>query len=157
MDGVLWGKLLLNLNNALNALCGLPLRDQLLDRPLRRVLAAAQAEALDVLAAAGVHPRLHLPVPAWGLPPLLRLPTWLFERVAQRMLAVGPQARSSMWEDLQRGRKTEVDALNGAVVALGVAQAVPTPVNAALVEAVHAAEAGADPAAFVEALVLRCR
>jgi 2-dehydropantoate 2-reductase len=34
MTAVLWGKLLLNLNNALVALCGLPLAAQLADRPL---------------------------------------------------------------------------------------------------------------------------
>ena len=32
IDGVQWGKLLVNLNNALNALAGLPLRQQLAQR-----------------------------------------------------------------------------------------------------------------------------
>src|SRR5215469_7960597 len=40
IDGVQWGKLLLSLNNGLNALSGLPLLDQLRDRAWRRVLAA---------------------------------------------------------------------------------------------------------------------
>ncbi len=157
LEGVLWGKLVLNLNNAVNALSGRPLRDQLLERSNRRVLAAAQAEALACLRAAGLRPRVHLPVPAWVLPPLLRLPTALFRRAAQRMLALDPEARSSMWEDLARGRKTEVDVLNGAVVALGLVHGVPTPTNTALVEAVHAVEAGADPAPLLAALVSRGR
>lgn len=156
LDGVLWGKLLLNLNNAVNALCNRPLREQLLDPCLRRVLAAAQTEALSCLVAAGLRPQVQLPVPAWVVPHLLRLPTWLFQRVAQRMLAIGPHARSSMWEDLTRGRKTEVDALNGAVVALGRAHGVPTPVNSALVSAVHAAEAGGSTGPLLDALVRRC-
>lgn len=155
LQGVLWGKLVLNLNNAINALSDRPLRDQLLDRSSRRVLASAQTEALACLRAAGLRPRVHLPVPAWVLPPLLRLPTALFRRAAQRMLALDPEARSSMWEDLQRGRKTEVDALNGAVVALGRTHGVPTPTNAALVAAIHAVEAGADPAPLLAALVAR--
>ena len=46
MPCVQWGKLLLNLNNPVNALSGLPLRQQLLDRDCRRVLATLQAEAL---------------------------------------------------------------------------------------------------------------
>ena len=41
MPAVQWGKLLLNLNNALNALSGLPLATQLADRRWRLLLAAA--------------------------------------------------------------------------------------------------------------------
>lgn len=153
MTGVLWGKLLLNLNNALNALVDLPLRAQLMDRALRRVLAAAQEEALAALRAARIRPVVHLPAPPWVLPHLLRLPTWLFARAAARMLAIDPGARSSMWEDLQRGRNTEVDLLNGAVVELGRAHGVATPVNDRIVAAIHAVEQGEDSAPHVEALL----
>ena len=54
MRPVQWGKLLLNLNNPLNALSGLPLRTQLLDRGWRRLLADLQRETLAVLDAAGI-------------------------------------------------------------------------------------------------------
>ncbi|MGW6308073.1 2-dehydropantoate 2-reductase, partial [Streptomyces niveus] len=47
------GKLLMNLNNACNALSGLPLRDQLGLRAYRRCLALCQREALAVYRAAG--------------------------------------------------------------------------------------------------------
>ncbi len=50
--GVQWGKLVLNLNNALNALSGLPVRAQLAQRPWRMVMADQWAEALGVLARA---------------------------------------------------------------------------------------------------------
>jgi 2-dehydropantoate 2-reductase len=56
MRAVQWGKLLLNLNNPINALSGLPLREQLLQRDYRRVLAALQLEALAALKAAGIVP-----------------------------------------------------------------------------------------------------
>ena len=52
MPGVLWGKLLINLNNALNALSGLPLAVQLRDRRWRRVMAAQITEGLAALQAA---------------------------------------------------------------------------------------------------------
>jgi 2-dehydropantoate 2-reductase len=42
---------------------------------------------------------------------------------------------------LERGRPPEIDFLNGEIVARGRALGVPTPVNAALVEAVRAVEA----------------
>ena len=56
MPSVLWGKLLLNLNNALNALSGLPLLTQLSDRRWRLLLAAQMREALGVLKAANITP-----------------------------------------------------------------------------------------------------
>ena len=44
-----WGKLLVNLNNALNALAGLPLRQQLAQRTWRRLFADQIAEGLAAL------------------------------------------------------------------------------------------------------------
>ena len=48
---------------------------------------------------------------------------------------------SSMLQDLQAGRRTEVDALSGAVVDLGQRAGVATPVNRALLDLVRAATA----------------
>jgi 2-dehydropantoate 2-reductase len=59
------------------------------------------------------------------------------------LLAVGfkyRRLRSSMLYALERGRPPEIDFLNGEIVARGRALGVPTPVNAALVEAVRAIE-----------------
>lgn len=118
MAAVQWGKLLLNLNNALNALSGLPLAQQLGDRRWRRLLAAQQRETLALLRQAGIRPaRLGRIDPTW-LPFLLDLPDFLFRRVAGAMLRIDPLARSSMWEDLHKHRPTEIDALQGHVLAL---------------------------------------
>jgi 2-dehydropantoate 2-reductase len=73
---------------------------------------------------------------------VLRLPDGLFTRLAGRMLAIDPQARSSMWEDLQAGRPTEVDHLNGEIARLAERLGRRAPVNARLVELVHDAERG---------------
>jgi 2-dehydropantoate 2-reductase len=118
MQAVLWGKLLLNLNNGLNALSGLPLVQQVADRRWRFLLAAQMAEALALLHQAGIRPAKVSGVKPALLPFVLRLPDWLFRRVAASMLRMDPLARSSMWEDLQRGRKTEIDRLQGAVLDL---------------------------------------
>lgn len=157
MRAVLWGKLLLNLNNAVNALADVPLLQQFRDRDLRRVMAAAIGEALAVLRAEGIRPVSFLPVPPWLLTHILRLPTWLFLRIARRMVAIDPGARSSMWEDLSRGRRTEVRLLNGEVVALGERHGVPTPVNALIVEMVTAIEDGQDGRARLPELVALAR
>ncbi len=142
MLAVQWGKLLLNLNNPINALSGLPLREQLLQRDYRRVLAALQLEALAALKAAGIVPAQVASAPPHALPYVLRLPNWLFTRVASRLLRIDASARSSMWDDLQQGRGTEIDDLCGAVVRLAARHRVPAPCNAAMTQRVMAHRLG---------------
>ena len=127
---VQWGKLLLNLNNPVNALSDLPLREELLDRDCRRVFAALQTEALSVMACAGITPAQVTAVSPTVLPHVLRLPNWLFTRLTQRMLQIDATARSSMWDDLEAGRVTEIDALCGAVVRLAAQHGMAAPLNA---------------------------
>ncbi|MEC7947128.1 MAG: 2-dehydropantoate 2-reductase, partial [Myxococcota bacterium] len=55
MQPVQWTKLVLNLNNAVNALSGLPLAEQLSHRGYRRILADAMDEAWTVMDAAGIR------------------------------------------------------------------------------------------------------
>lgn len=137
---VLWGKLLLNLNNPINALSGLPLRQQLATRGYRRLLAALMREALQVMRAAGVQPAKAARLPPGLVPFVLDLPDVVFLRVASSMLKLDPEARSSMWEDLQRGRATEIDYINGEVVGLAERAGRDAPLNRALVEFVHKIE-----------------
>jgi 2-dehydropantoate 2-reductase len=115
---VQWGKLLLNLNNPVNALSGLPLRDELLDPDLRATTAALIEEGLEVLAAARQRTVKVTPLPTGWLPRLMRLPTPLFKIVASRMLRIDPRARSSMADDIALGRRTEIGELCGEVVRL---------------------------------------
>jgi len=48
---------------------------------------------------------------------------------------------SSMRQDIERGRRTEIDFINGAIVREGVALGVPTPVNFALTSLIKGLEA----------------
>lgn len=138
--GVQWGKLLFNLNNALNALAGIPLKEELSQRRFRILLAALMAEGLTVMRAAGIKPAASLKVPPGVVPHVLRLPDGLFAKLAGTMLKVDPEARSSMWEDLERRRPTEVDYLNGEIVRLAVAHGRTAPLNERIVALVRRAE-----------------
>ncbi|MCQ4081826.1 2-dehydropantoate 2-reductase [Streptomyces sp. RB6PN25] len=140
MSQVQHAKLLMNLNNAINALSGLPLRDQLGQRAYRRCLALCQREALAVYRAAGVTPARLGPAAPGVTPYVLGLPDALFRRVAAASLRIDAHARSSMWEDLQRGRPTEIDSLQGEIVAIATAHEQSAPANARLVALVHEAE-----------------
>jgi 2-dehydropantoate 2-reductase len=137
-----WAKLLLNLNNPINALSDLPLRDELAQRAYRRCLAAAQTETLALLKAAGITPAQVTGVPTHRLPAVLSLPDFLFKRLAGKMLAIDPLARTSMWEDLQAGRRTEIDYLNGEVVRLAESLGRPAPINTKLITLIREAESG---------------
>lgn len=141
MPAVLWGKLLLNLNNALNALSGLPLAEQLSDRNWRLLLAAQMEEALAAMRAVNIRPAKIGALRPPLLPRVLRLPDFMFRLLARRMLSVDPRARSSTWEDLSRGRRTEIDAFQGEIVRLAEKAKTAAPVSRRVLEHIRQAEA----------------
>lgn len=140
IESVMWSKLLLNLNNPINALAGVPLLEELSQRDYRRCLALAQRETLQLLKAAGIPTVKLTALPMALIPPLMSTPDWLFTRLAKQMLTIDPVARSSMWEDLQAGRPTEIDWINGEVVKLAERLGKDSPVNRKLVELMHERE-----------------
>jgi 2-dehydropantoate 2-reductase len=142
MLAVQWAKLVMNLNNAINALSGLPLATELGQRTYRLCLAAAQREALDLLELAKQDVARLTAIPPRWMPRMLGLPDGVFRVLARRVVAIDPHARSSMWDDLEAGRPTEIDHLQGEVVALAERIGRPASVNRKLVQLVRAAERG---------------
>ena len=144
MRAVAWGKLLINLNNAVNALSGLPLLEQLSNRNYRRVFAASQIEALEILDAAGIEPAKIGPFPPKLLPHVIAAPDFLFRRTVLKVQKIDASARSSMADDFAAGRPTEIDFLNGEVVRLAHSLGRRAPVNERIVELVKQAELGIE-------------
>jgi 2-dehydropantoate 2-reductase len=138
--GAQWSKLLFNLNNAVSALSDRPTRELVLSAGYRRVLASVIAESLAVMRLAGIRPAKIGAIPMTLVPHALRLPTPLVRVVARAQLKIDPEARSSMWDDLTKGRATEVDWLNGEVVRLAATCNAKAPLNQRIVELVHEAE-----------------
>ena len=143
MLGVAWGKLLINLNNAVNALSGRTLVEQLRERDYRRVVAASQREGLRLLAKAGIEPAKVGAVGPALLPSVIGSPDWLFRNLFMKAWKIDAKARSSMADDLAAGRRTEVDYINGELVALADRLGEPAPVNRKIVELIRRAEGGA--------------
>jgi 2-dehydropantoate 2-reductase len=139
--GVQWGKLLVNLNNALNALADLPLRQQLSQRAWRVLFADQMAEGLAAIRAEGIKPVSSTPIPAGWTPHMLRLPDALFGALLGRTMKIDPEARSSMWEDLQRGRRTEIDYLQGVITAIADRHGLQVPLSRRIVALIKSAEA----------------
>ena len=141
IEGVQWGKLLVNLNNAINALSGLPLRQQLAQRSWRRLMADQMQEGLAAIRAEGIRPVSATPIPSSWTPSLLRLPDPVFELLLGRTMKIDPQARSSMADDLARGRRTEIDYLQGLVTEIADRHGLAVPLSRRIVALIKRAEA----------------
>lgn len=53
---------------------------------------------------------------------------------------LSPEGKTSMLQDIEAGRKTEVEAFSGKVVELGKTHGIPTPVNETLLRIIHVLE-----------------
>ncbi len=138
-----WTKLIVNIGNALPAITGLSVQECFAHRGLSRVGARALREGVRAAVAGGER---LAPLP-WVRPRLLRFIAWLPDGLAawvlrfrvRRVLGKEPVVGST-FQSVARGKDTEVDFLNGAVVEAGALAHVMTPVNAALVVMVHEVE-----------------
>jgi 2-dehydropantoate 2-reductase len=72
---------------------------------------------------------------------LLRLPNTLFEMLLGRTMKIDPEARSSMWEDLQRGRRTEIDYLQGVIITIAERRGLDAPLSRRIIQLIRQAEA----------------
>lgn len=139
IDGHLWAKLLVNLNNALNALSGGPLRDGLIQRDYRRVLVRMIEEGLHVAEAEGVRVATFNGRDPNALLKIMSKPDWLYRIIMDRVVKIDRTARSSMLDDLQMGRGSELDYLQGEIVRRADRLGLDVPVNCAVMTAVEAA------------------
>jgi 2-dehydropantoate 2-reductase len=134
-----YAKLLLNLADAVDALCGAA-------DTAAELIQRARVEGEAALTAAGIAFLEEDVSDLWG--------RW--ERMGVGEIAGRPRAGSSTWQSLQRGaRSLETDHLNGEIVLVGRLHGVPTPVNAALcVAAARAVRDRATPGSVPVADVL---
>lgn len=134
MDALLWAKLQLNLGNSINALADIPVKAMLEQRQYRLVIALLMEELLAVTDALEISLPKVTALPGHWIPKVLRLPDFLFKRVANKMLAIDPNVRTSMWWDVSQGKATEIDYLNGAIVDEAKLLHIATPHNQQVIE-----------------------
>ena len=157
IENVQWSKLLLNLNNGINALAGIPIRQMLSDRNYRRIIAACMQEALGIYRAAGIKMvRLGKIIPGIA-PTVLKLPDFLFFRVASTMINIDPTAMTSLAQDLIAARTTEIDFLNGEIVRLARSKGLRAPINSSIVQLVKDAEESGQGSPALSAEELKSR
>jgi 2-dehydropantoate 2-reductase len=61
--------------------------------------------------------------------------------IAGLLKRLAPKSKGSMLQDIERGRRTEIDVINGAIVDTGRAKGILTPFNCSMVALIKALEA----------------
>lgn len=126
MIRMMWWKLMVNVGvNQTSAVLNAPYHVMQTVRPAQEVMEAAMREVIVCAGAAGVN-LTEQDLADW-YPVLNKL---------------DPAGRTSMAQDIAAGRKTEVEIFAGKVIRLGEEYGLPTPVNATLLNLIHAKEAG---------------
>jgi 2-dehydropantoate 2-reductase len=155
-EAAAWGKLLVNLANAVCALTHATMKELLTQPDLRATFAAVLDEAVGLIERAGIRYRLPVPLPYRLYRQLLLrggpLPWW-FARLRN---GLRDGSYPSMVADVEAGRGTEVGELNGEIVELGRARGSPAPINARIVELVRGFE-GRRPPPYLRPADLRAR
>jgi 2-dehydropantoate 2-reductase len=141
--GQVWSKLLVNSSfSGLGAVSGLLYGEVMEDPDGREVALALWREGYDVGMAQGLRLEKVLGVGAESLVGRGPEDRGRVEEAIEVAMGYAGATKASMLQDLERGLKTEVDVINGAVVDRGRGYGVETPVNRRVVELMHAMERG---------------
>jgi 2-dehydropantoate 2-reductase len=141
--GQVWSKLLVNSAfSGLGAVSGLLYREVVADPDGREAVLAVWREGYDVGVAQNLQLEKVLGVPAESF--VVRDPgdRGRADKALEVAMRQAGATKASMLQDLERGMETEVDVINGAVVEKGQEYGVETPLNARVVELMHAMERG---------------
>jgi 2-dehydropantoate 2-reductase len=156
--GAQWSKLLVNQVNALPAVTGLSAQQTIASLPLRRLLVESMRETVRAGLATGVHfaslsGLSHLLLRVFAIAPF-----WIAQivpRLMARRMGPVPNPGSTL-QSIKRGQRSEIDYLNGAVVAAAAAVGLETPVNARLVALVHEVERSGEFISLDSPLLTSC-
>ncbi len=128
IDQFIWGKVLYNCSlNPLSALLEVNYGELLEHQETRRIMTVVIEEIFAVAAAKGVPLAWHSP-------------TEYREVLFGRLIPDTYAHHASMLQDVRRGKKTEIDALNGAIAGLGREAGVATPANQMLTDLIKVKE-----------------
>ena len=155
--GERWTKLILNcFVNAAAGSTGLKTAELWLTASIRRISTHIAAEAVRVGLARGYRFSSVLGdlTPEDAIASAEGRSTKMDETLLARSQSAHSRAMPSLQQDVIKGRRTEVDYLNGLVVRKAEGTGVPTPANEAIIELLHAIERGEmrpNPEAVVQA------
>lgn len=142
--GTRWSKLLINSAfSGMSAVLGCTFGEAAKDKKSRRIVQALIKECIDVCAAGEIKIE---PVQGKDAVKLLNYENAFKKAISFFIIPIAirkhAKLRASMLQDLEKGKKTEVDAINGVVSAYGRKVGCPTPMNDKVVEIIHRIENG---------------
>ena len=142
--GTRWSKLLINASfSGMSAVLGCTFGEAAAPRESRKIVQALIKECIDVCAKGGI--RIE-PVQGKDIVKLLDYHNPIKKAVAYMIIPIAirkhAKLKASMLQDIEKGKLTEVDAINGAVCDYGKKVGFPTPANDTVVEIIHKIEKG---------------
>ena len=142
--GTRWSKLLINAAfSGMSAVLGCTFGEAAGPRESRRIVQALIKECIDVCQKGGI--RIE-PVQGKDIVKLLDYSNSLKRAFSFFIIPIAirkhAKLKASMLQDLEKGKLTEVDAINGAVSEYGRKVGCPTPMNDRVVEIIHQIEQG---------------
>ena len=142
--GTRWSKLLINAAfSGMSAVLGCTFGEAAQSRASRRIVQALIKECIDVCHAGNI--RIE-PVQGKDIVKLLNYTNSLKRAFSFFIIPIAirkhAKLKASMLQDLEKGKLTEVDAINGAVSEYGRRVGCPTPMNDRVVEIIHKIERG---------------
>jgi 2-dehydropantoate 2-reductase len=148
--GTRWSKLLINASfSGMSAVLGCTFGEAAGPKQSRRIVQALIKECIDVCKAGGI--RIE-PVQGKDIVKLLDYSGPVKKAISFFIIPIAirkhAKLKASMLQDIEKGKLTEVDAINGAVSAYGRKIGFPTPVNDRVVEIIHGIERGEYKASF---------
>jgi len=142
IHGAHWTKLVLNLNNALSGALGMSLQETFSDERVCRLGLGLMREAVLAMRAAGIK-MADLPgMPLEKLSSLLYAPDDIGPGIyggIMRGLSREPLP-GSILQSIRRGRRTEIEYLNGEIIGLGLISGFKTPLNSRVTHLVREVE-----------------
>ncbi len=144
-----WTKLIVNLNNAIPAITGLSIQETGAKPELRKLSFFLMKEGVDVTKLSDIN-LCNLPgIPIGMLKRIFNMPVPIatlmlgflmkYTGAVPKSMGTLPVLGSTL-QSIKRGKSTEIDYLNGEIVALGKKSGKPVPYNSAIVNMVHHVE-----------------
>lgn len=142
--GTRWSKLLINASfSGMSAVLGCTFGEAAAPKESRRVVQALIKECIDVCATGGITIE---PVQGKDIVKLLDYKGAIKRAISFFIIPIAirkhAKLKASMLQDIEKGKLTEVDAINGAVSDYGRKVCCPTPMNDCVVEIIHNIEQG---------------
>lgn len=139
-----WSKLLINSAfSGMSAVLGCTFGEAAKDKTSRKIVQALIKECIDVCAKGGIKIE---PIQGKDVVKLLDYKGAIKKAVSFFIIPIAIRKhallKASMLQDIEKGKKTEVDAINGVVCAFGRKVGCPTPMNDKVVEIIHRIESG---------------